>query len=231
MAPSWTLAIARLIAAAGSSASCSAITMSGSSGGRRGHRRHVGAARDLLAQPKRRAPLAGHQVDVVEHADQPPPRIEHRQVPHAVVEHLEQRLGAGAVGRHRPRRRAHHLGQRRVRAPAPAATTRALMSRSVTMPSWSPRSTTAQVTPASIIRRAASWTVVAGSHTSGSARISSRTRRPRATPPVRARGPPAAGRALSSTARRSAPRRGARARARCRPRGCGRRACPRPPAP
>ena len=35
------------------------------------------------------------------------------------------------------------------------------MSRSVTMPSWSPRSTTAQVTPASTIRRAASWTVVA----------------------------------------------------------------------
>ncbi len=61
---------------------------------------------------------------------------------------------------------------------APAATTRVLMSRSVTMPSRSPRSTTVQVTPASTMRRAASCTVVAGGQISGAARTSSRTRRP-----------------------------------------------------
>jgi hypothetical protein len=59
--------------------------------------------------------------------------------------------------------------------PAPAATTLVRMSRSVTMPNRSPRSTTAQVTPASTIPRAASWTLVWGGHTSGVARISSRT--------------------------------------------------------
>ena len=55
-------------------------------------------ARDQRAQPERGAVLGGQQVDVVEHADQPPARVEHRQVADAVVEHLQQRVRAGAVG-------------------------------------------------------------------------------------------------------------------------------------
>ena len=49
-----------------------------------------------------------------------------------------------------------------VSGPAPAATTRVRMSRSVTIPRPSPRSTTTQVTPASAIPRAASCTLVSG---------------------------------------------------------------------
>ena len=65
-----------------------------------------------------------------------------------------------------------------VSGPAPVATTRVRMSRSVTMPSRSPRSTTAQVTAASTIPCAASWTLMLGGQSSGDARISSRTWRP-----------------------------------------------------
>ena len=67
-----------------------------------------------------------------------------------------------------------------VPGPAPAATTRVRMSRSVTIPSRSPRSTTTQVAPASAMRRAASWTLISGGQTSAGALISSPTGRPAA---------------------------------------------------
>ena len=73
-------------------------------GRRGGDRIGVRAAGDQRAQPERRAALARHQVDVVEHAEQPAAGIEHEQVADAVVEHLDQRLGPRAVGRERPAR-------------------------------------------------------------------------------------------------------------------------------
>ena len=65
-----------------------------------------------------------------------------------------------------------------VSGPAPAATTRVRMSRSVTIPRPSFSSTTTQVAPASAIWRAASCTLVAGGQTSAGALISSPTGRP-----------------------------------------------------
>jgi hypothetical protein len=87
----------------------------GQLGRRPGHLLGVRAPSDPGPEPEGRPALARHQVDVVEHPDQAPARIQHRQVAHAVVEHLEQRLGARAVARHRPGGRAHHLRQLRVR--------------------------------------------------------------------------------------------------------------------
>jgi hypothetical protein len=62
-------------------------------------------------------------------------------------------------------------------APAPSASTRVRMSRSVTIPSRPPSSTTTHVAPASTIRRAASATRASGAHTTAGARTSSPARR------------------------------------------------------
>ena len=177
VALSWMLAIAREIAATGSSASCRAITVSGSSDAARA----TAAASGLRAISARSRNGARRSLAIRSTSSSTPIR----------------RRPASSTGRWRtPWSSISSRASVPVRSPAtvqagalitsdsgvsgaePAATTRSLMSRSVTMPSWSPRSTTAQVTPASTIRRAASWTVVAGSQTSGAARISSRTGRP-----------------------------------------------------
>ncbi len=105
VALSWMLAIARLIAAAGSSASWSAITVSGSSEVARA----TAAASGLRAISARRRNGARRSLAIRSTSSSTPirrrPAIEHGQVAHAVVEHLEQRLGARAVGRP-PSRRA-----------------------------------------------------------------------------------------------------------------------------
>ena len=106
---SWMLAIVRLIAAAGTSESWSAITVSGSSAAASATPAASTAGGDPGPQVKRSTPLAREQVDVVEHADEAPIGPEHGQVPDAVVEHLEQRLGLRAVRGHGPGGRGHHV--------------------------------------------------------------------------------------------------------------------------
>ena len=107
--------MARQIAAGVSPPSCSAITVSGSSAAAAATAATSPPRGDLRAQAEGGAPLAGHEVHVVEDADQAPAGVEHRQVANAVVEHLQKRLGARAVAGDGPCRRAHDLRQRRVR--------------------------------------------------------------------------------------------------------------------
>ena len=97
--------MARQIAAAGRPASCSAITASGSSAAAASHG-GTSAARAIGARSRNgaRRSLAIRSTSSST-PTQAPAGVEHRQVADAVVEHLEQRLGARAVGR-RPSRRA-----------------------------------------------------------------------------------------------------------------------------
>ena len=119
-----------------------------------------------------------------------------------------------------------------VSGPAPSATTRVRRSRSVTMPSRSPRSTSTQVAPGSTIRRAASWTPVSGGQDEcgGADQLAHR--------PAAGRGHgrllacvSAGARPWPSSGPRSARPPGARAPAGSPARESGRRACPRRRAP
>ena len=225
---SCRLASVRLIAAAGTPESCSAISAPGIPPAAAATAADVRAARDQRAQPERRAPLARHQVDVVEHAEQPPAGLEHRQVPDPMVEHLDQRLGAGAVGGDRPGGRGHDLRERRVRARALGQHARADVAVGhdpEPVAELDDDARRAASRPSAARRRARSCPARRRAPARGSARAPAGCpRRAAARAPRRRAGacPPTA------SARRSAPPRGARAPGGSRPPGCGRAASPPP---
>src|SRR5271166_5343493 len=86
----------------------------------------------------------------------------------AAVEHLEQHLTPEGL-------RPDGVGGSAHRARHGILTDRERRSRSVRIPRESPRSTTAAVAPAAVIRAAASRIGVSGVHTTGAPRISART--------------------------------------------------------
>ena len=110
--------------------------------------------------------LAGHEPDVVDHADDPPARVEHDEV---AMPWSSIARNASSESRSAPIVTTGDVMTRAsgVSGPAPAATTRVRRSRSVTMPISSPRSTSTHAAPSRAMSRAASRTPSVGAQISG----------------------------------------------------------------
>ncbi len=78
------------------------------------HLRRRGRARDRRAQVERAARGDGDEVGVLDHADHPARRRDHREVADPAVEHVEDHLAADAVGGDGVGGRAHDLRDRAV---------------------------------------------------------------------------------------------------------------------
>ena len=107
-----------LIRVASTPPSCSATSVGSSSGGSPAKGVRVDRVGDRAPQHERRPRLGGEQIDVVDDAEQLPPRREHRNVADPPVEHGQHQLGARLLGAGGERRRAHHLFDRRLQGAA-----------------------------------------------------------------------------------------------------------------